>query len=159
MQTHKPDKIGKISKQILANINKTIRTQTQAKQWTNNTLQVIDWFKNLENKNNMRFIKFDVVEFYPSITESLLNKAIEFGKQYIEITSYEQKIISNAAKSVLANDDKIWVKKRTDSSPLFDITMGGYHGAEVCELVGLYNIHAPKTSRHTEKRTRRSLQG
>ena len=30
-----------------------------------------------------------------------------------------------------------WVKK-SDSNSLFDVTMGSYDGAEICELVGLY---------------------
>ena len=29
-----------------------------------------------------------------------------------------------------------WIKK--EGNPLFDVTMGSYNGAEVCELVGLY---------------------
>ena len=38
-------------------------------------------------------------------------------------------------------DGEVWVKKKNSSNPTFDITMGGYHGAEVCELVGLYMLH------------------
>ena len=132
--------IGKISKKILEKINTSIREQTRTNQWTD-TQQVINWFNHLNNKKNLKFIKFDVIEFYPSITENLLRKAIEFGQKYIAITSHDQKIIFNATKSVLANDDKIWIKKRSGGSPLFDITMGGYHGAEVCELVGLFMLH------------------
>ena len=44
--------IGVISKKILEKINKNIRTITVSNQWRNTT-QVLDWFKNLENKINI----------------------------------------------------------------------------------------------------------
>ena len=41
----------------------------------------------------------------------------------------------HARKSLLFNKDEIWVKK---DNPEFNVTMGSYDGAEVCELVGLF---------------------
>ena len=43
--------------------------------------------------------------------------------------------IFQANKSILYHKGKLWVKK---GDSLFDVTMGSYGGAEVCELVGLY---------------------
>ena len=37
---------------------------------------------------------------------------------------------------MLFHDGNAWVRK--EGNPLFDVTMGSYNGAEVCELVGLY---------------------
>ena len=37
-------------------------------QWRNTSI-IINWFKNLGNENKQKFIKFDIVEFYPSILE------------------------------------------------------------------------------------------
>ena len=37
---------------------------------------------------------------------------------------------------MLFHDGKEWVKK--EGNPLFDVTMGSYDEAEVCELVGIY---------------------
>ena len=37
-------------------------------------------------------------------------------------------------KTLLFSDGQPWVKK--DDEDDFDVTMGYYHGAEVCELVG-----------------------
>ena len=76
--------IGKISKIILDKINKKIRSKLNLIQWTD-PQQVISWFTNLEEKNNLRFIKFDVREFYPSITEELLEKSIKFAKKHHNI--------------------------------------------------------------------------
>ncbi len=39
----------------------------------------------------------------------------------------------------LFNDGKPWTKK--DSNSLFDVTMGSYDGAEICELVGLFILN------------------
>ena len=33
-----------------------------------NTSTLMKWFQNIPNKNNCRFIKFDISEFYPSIS-------------------------------------------------------------------------------------------
>ena len=42
-----------------------------------NSDSVIEWFKNINNKSSHSFINFDVVDFYPSITDELLNKALQ----------------------------------------------------------------------------------
>ena len=39
-------------------------------------------------------------------------------------------------KSLLFNNTNIWIKKNGD--PDFDVTMGSFDPAELCELVGLY---------------------
>ena len=39
-------------------------------------------------------------------------------------------------KSLLFFNDEAWKKKDTDSS--FDVTMGSFDGAELCELIGIY---------------------
>ena len=62
---------GRISKKIIEQINKTIRNKTKFLQWTD-TQEVIDWFNGLKDKRNLKFIKFDVVDFYPSIIKALL---------------------------------------------------------------------------------------
>ena len=61
----KPE-IGKISKQILEKINTDVKTATKLNQWKN-TDEVITCFNNVEDKQNIAFICFDVCEFYPSI--------------------------------------------------------------------------------------------
>lgn len=65
--------IGRISKIILERANNAIRSALMLLQWKD-PQEVITWFDGLENKNKLNFIKFDVQEFYPSITEELLGK-------------------------------------------------------------------------------------
>ena len=94
------------------------------------------------DKNQSTFINFDIVSFYPSITEQLLNSAIQFAEQHIDITREEKNIIIHARKSTLHTDNSTWTKKGIHKS--FDVTMGSYDGAEVCELVGIYILNQIK---------------
>ena len=68
---------GKISKQILEKINLEVRNKSELNQWTS-TSDVVNWFKEIKDKPRKKFIKFDVVNFYPSITEDLLTKALNW---------------------------------------------------------------------------------
>ena len=73
--------IGRVSKlEILERVNNELRRSTNVQQWRN-TQSVIDWLNALENKNKCTFIQFDIVDFYPSITENLqLMDAINYAK-------------------------------------------------------------------------------
>ena len=62
--------------------------------------------------------------------------AIKYAKQHTNISAKEIEIIMHARKSLLFDNDERWIKKNNDLA--FDVTMGSYDGAEVCELVGLY---------------------
>ena len=103
-------------------------------QWKS-TPDVITWFKDIERKNTKRFIQLDVVNFYPSITEELLKNAIEWSRQFVNITSEDEKIIIETKNSILLNDGEPWSKKGVSN---FDIAQGSYDGAECAELVGLF---------------------
>ena len=127
--------IGIISQQILQRINHKVIKCTNLNQWEN-TDSVLRWFKNLENKPNRSLISFNIVDFYPSISEELLNEALSFASQYDNITENEKHIITQAKKSLLFNANTTWCKKTSKS--LFDVTMGSFDGAETCELVGSY---------------------
>ena len=72
------NEFGRISKSIIERINKTIRENLQLNQWKN-TDNVLKWFKNIPNKSNCKFMVFNIKDFYPSITEKLLNAAIRFA--------------------------------------------------------------------------------
>ena len=97
---------------------------------------VIDWFKNLADKQKWNFIKFDVAEFYPSISWDLLNKLINYAKSFTTIEENVISAIKLMRKSLLFSKDGTWVKK--SDNELFDVTMGSFNGARICELVGLY---------------------
>ena len=76
----------------------------------------------MPHKHTQSFITFDIVDFYPSISEDLLTKAREFASKYDTITDEEKNIIIKAKKSLLFNENTAWYKK--ESKSLFDITIG-----------------------------------
>ena len=134
MQNPAKSEIGIISKYYIEKINSNIRKTTNMNQWQNKEA-VITWFKSIENKRTSSFIKFDIVDFYPSISKELLTKSINHAK------SIEEELITtvfHAHKSLLFDKTSVWVKK--DNSD-FNVTMGSYDGAEVRELVGLYLLN------------------
>ena len=126
--------IGIVSKKILEKIIVKVKEKTNVNQWRNSS-SVIEWFKELKNKQTSSFLTFDIENFYPTISENLLIKAINFAKTLTPISEGEYKIIMHARKSVLFNSESAWQKKNNPN--LFDVTMGSFDGAEVCELVGL----------------------
>ena len=54
------------------------------------------------------------------------NDALNFDKQYENRTDEKIKMIRNASKSIIINQDEIWIKtkKNNNRNPLIDITMG-----------------------------------
>ena len=90
---------------------------------------------NIEEKSKCKLIVFDIKDFYPSIKEALLIKAINFAETLVHITNEDKVIIKHARKSLLYDNSEPWMKK---DSGLFDVTLGAYDGAEVCELVGTF---------------------
>ena len=106
-------------------------------QWRN-TGTVIDWLKSIRNKDLRKFVVFDVKEFYPSITENLLKKALTFAETHAHLSDDDNAIIHHARKSLLFNDQQTRSKK---DSGLFDVTMWAYDGPEICELVGNYLLY------------------
>ena len=129
----KPE-IGRISKQILSKIIHAVRGKTKFNQWINSD-EVIDWFTALQNKERLKFISWDVVSMYPSISEKLLKNALQWASQYIKISEKDKETIFAAKASLLYDLNKeIWKKKGDD----FDITMGSWDGAETCDICVLY---------------------
>ena len=130
--------IGKMAKQILQKIVKNTAVATKVNLWRN-TNSVLEWFNAIENKNSAYFVCFDIVDFYPSITEKLLSDAIEFATRHANIAPTDIEIIMHSKKTLLFSGDIPWVKKDTHSGS-FDVTMGSYDGAETCELVVVYML-------------------
>ena len=132
--------IGVVSKHRLQIINEEIREQTGLSQWRN-TQTALNWFKNIRSKGQSRFIQLDIDDFYPSITEELLMNSIAFARTVTEIDPDTIEIILHSRRSLLFSNNSAWSKK---DGNLFDVSMGSFDGAEVCELVGLFILHQMK---------------
>ena len=130
--------LGKISKDILQQIRINIRTALNVNQWQN-TSEVIKWFQNMKNKKLHRFTVFDIQEFYPSIGEKLLKDAVLFAQTYTNISRKDIEVIFHCRRSLLFHNNEPWIKN--DSNGDFEVAMGSYDGAELCELAGLFMLN------------------
>ena len=119
-----------------------MRSETEVNQWKN-SYEVIEWFKNICNKSNASFFVFYIESFYPSISLNLLNNAINFVKSICNISEQDMLIIMQARRT-LFNDGEPWVKKTGNEK--FNIPMGCFDGAEISELMGIYNLHLLKST-------------
>ena len=77
-------------------------------------MAVIQWFKQVKEKHRCSFLKFDVDNFYPSITLELFTKAIEFARQHTNVTDDEQNIIMQARRTLLFSNGEPWTKKNAE---------------------------------------------
>jgi hypothetical protein len=89
-------------------------------------------------------VKFDICDFYPSISEELLDKAVAYAKLHTEVTDEEVRVIKHTRKSLLFEMCEIEICLRLFRN-FFDVTMGSFDGAELCELVGLYLLSKLET--------------
>ena len=129
--------IGRVSKVILDKINTGLIEKLKVNQWKSSKA-VINWFKGIKDKHRCSFLKFDVDNFYPSITIELFTKAIEFARRHVQVTDEELRIVMQARKTLLYHNGEPWTKKSDETD--FDVPMGSYDGAELCELVGAFML-------------------
>ena len=131
--------IGKISKQITERINKELRKKLGLNQWQSSQ-EVTKWFRGIKEKEECKFIQMDIKEFYPNITEDILDKSLQLAKEHTKISQRDIDIIKHTKKSILFCENEPWIKKNASDERNFDVTMGSYDGAETSELVGIYII-------------------
>ena len=81
---------------------------------------------------------FDIKDFYPSISKEFLTDALTFAETIINLDGQDKKIIYHSRKSLLFNQEQMWMKKGSDLS---DVSMGAYDGEEVCELTGIFLLN------------------
>jgi len=65
-------------------------------------------------------------------------KSIEWSKNFIDFPEDEIEVILAARRATLYMNGEPWSKKE---GGLFDVGMGFYDGAEICELVGLFILY------------------
>ena len=92
-------------------INQTLIKNLDVNQWKNSS-SVIEWFKGIDNKKDCIFVKFDIREFYPSISESIFKKSILFAKEHHHIPDEDVRIIDHCRKSLLFHENEPWKKKK-----------------------------------------------
>ena len=128
--------LEKIAKVVLEDVNTKIRDKLSLRRWKS-TNDCLKWYNEISDKPNLCFLKFDVESFYSSISKQLLSKALQFANNHVFLSKEDQDTITHSCSSFLFNEGSPWSKKNTNGD-LFDVTMGSYAGAEICELVGLF---------------------
>ena len=64
----------------------------------------------------------------------MLDNAMLFARQYIDIPQKDLRVLKHCRKSLLYYDNE--PGKKTESC--FDVTTSSFDGAEICELVGIH---------------------
>ena len=103
--------VKQVSKIKLDKINQALIKPLDVSQLKNSS-SVIEWFKGIDNKNDCIFVKVDIQEFYPSISESIFKKSILFAKEHHHITDEDARMIDHCRKSLLFHEDEPWKKKK-----------------------------------------------
>ena len=91
---------------------KMICRKSQIQQWIN-TWTGISWFKNISSKSRSKFIKIDIVYFYPSITDDLLSKSLEYARTIKAIDEKVVKVIMHSRRPLLFDKDSKRIKRIT----------------------------------------------
>ena len=81
----KPE-MGMVSKRILDRVvTKKLGEKVSTNLWKN-TASVLEWYNEIDQKARHTCVVFDIIDFYASITEDLLRKAISFAQQHVEVS-------------------------------------------------------------------------
>ena len=80
----------------------------------------------------MKFVIIDIKDFYPSVTQDLLNKALNFASEYIYILKCD--VIHYARKSLVFDGSDTWIKKQKKVCLMCQWVL-------MTELVGTYMLN------------------
>ena len=127
--------LGKISKTILEKTNDVLVKSIYLNQCKDSN-QIISCFRNVKDKSKCVFVHLDITVAYPSITKKVLKDVISFALQHTHLTENELRTIKHCRNSLSYDKNESWKKKNINIC--FDVIMGSYDGAEICELVGTY---------------------
>ena len=103
--------IGRVSKIIVQDICDSLRLALNINQWRS-TKDCIKWFEEYDVNDRYSFIKYDIKDFYPSITERTLDRALDLAKEYMVIPLDKVEVIKHSRKTLLYYEDSIWMKKK-----------------------------------------------
>ena len=126
--------VAKVTKRIFNKLIDRMKSVMKLNQWKH-THSVINWFSNIKGKCKHIFIKFNVIDLYPCISNKTLVKVLNLDKNYCEIIENEVETVTHCCKSILIYNNSAWTKENTDDG--FDVPQGSFRGAEICELVEL----------------------
>ena len=80
-----------------------MRLKSKLMKWTD-TDQVLNWFTGLK-KQKYSFFKFDVVDFYPSISKELVKKSLKFASNYTVVFTEDLSLIKTHVNQYFINKE------------------------------------------------------
>ena len=90
----------------------SVNEQLRKQPWPTTVAQhALGWIKELDGKGALTFLQLDIVDFYPSISRQLFDKAIDFAQETVEINYETRKILFNAHQSLLFHDNCVCRKE------------------------------------------------
>lgn len=90
------------------------------------------------------FIEMDFCNYYNSIDQVLLKRALLYATNKTRLNRQETNIIRLARKTVIQFQGKYWTRK--DTMGRFVIPLGGSDSAEITDLVGLFLLMKIKSA-------------
>ena len=137
------ENLAKVSKLIIGKINIKLIFELRFNQWKNID-SVLKWFINKDPQkdsfivHNGLLILILVKKFYSSINKDILTNPIQnFAKLYTTIDDKSLRLTCTVENpSCFTLGDETWKKKSTENN--FDVIMGSFNDAGICELVGYY---------------------
>ena len=95
--------LSKVTQNIIGKAVTSIKKSSSLNLWMG-TNEVLEWYEANKQKG-VRFIQYDIEAYYPSITEPLLDKAIDFARGFYDITEDEKNMIKTCRQSILYGID------------------------------------------------------
>ena len=77
-------------------------------------------FKSVDDKKHLKFINWDIDNFYASITPELLEEIMDWATEFVDISAQQRKVIIQACQSFPFFEGQPWRKK----DGVFDVGMG-----------------------------------
>ena len=125
-----------MTQQIIRNTVSSVKEQTNLNLWMG-TSEVLKWYE-ANKKQGAQFLQYEIEAYYPSISEPLQDKALNFANGFHKINEEQKNMIKTCRKSILfGSKGGPWKKNNIN----FDVTMGSLDGAEISELIGLFMLN------------------
>ena len=83
--------LGKVTQNIIRTAVTSIKERSSLNLWMG-TSEILHWYETNKQKG-VSFIQYDIEAYYPSIKETLLDKAVDFTRGFHDITEDEKAMI------------------------------------------------------------------
>ena len=90
--------VGKIAMKMIDNIVKKIREKNDNCVQAISTKDVLEWFKSVDDKKHLKFINWDIDNFYAYITPDLLEEALDWATEFVDISTQQRKVIRQSCE-------------------------------------------------------------